>query len=1013
MSNLDKNKIFFGLLHYIFTEQPNVNWAFKTSLINFTGLNESMNQRKYKNDSISESIIKYVKEVKPYHVQFNHYIEKFTAQTDICNLKISDSIFPTIKVRYDNVAPLPDIKEYLYSRSSEPYEIQNIHFKDEYKYGKFEDFKISVSSYYNTEEEKYEWLYTGVIYFDKNYKLPLIIHHNYGEEADSKSSSNKITYNIKQIEKTSTKYTGAIFKNNKWILANPKDTGNYFEWERADNTLFTIAKSTASSIDNPKWDYNNNFSTNTDTYYGKISENGLTLTIYNNDNSIFREYDLTTFSEQTQKEHTETIVTDTNKKVPMEVGTKYFNDTDKHIYKLINTKDNIYSWVYDSIPIENELYYFKNIDKIKIYKTLFNKNLGEYVTDFYDLELSDYFRLNETTAANRVFLYKTHDLNLLNEYINAHFKGITIESGNFNIDRYGYDAFLYDLKRYEEPTKTEAYCLIDVNYNYIPVGTDTFTINEEDIEESTDIVIKSIIDGIETTITDYSKKHLNNEYVITLFRQVQPNEVIEIRKNSDNTLIGKPYKANTFTPSDDDGYKRIFKDITDIGVDPNNNVCYIFDMPNSSIKYDKVAISIEKPTGYRYPIYEFQDYTIKDNKIYITHFNIITDNGVISKSSKKEYFNWKVYISVADMSLLYDKVYTWEDVYGVSNNKATWEQYYKNHGLIQNINGNDFLNPLYEKNRPDELCVTYPQESLTIYKIHDNEDTSKNSRSLFNYDFKNIQTEFKSVKLSYLTKDLNIGDTEIYVDKDIFKKPYKDKKSGKLLPGKLLIGSELIEFYDYELHEDKSIILKNIRRGTNGTCILKKISIEDDNGNKIKIPVYAYSNPKNIPLDLVNSYYFVKDINLPRFTINGYYPNKNKINVFKNNNIKLLSDITQHSTSFIINDNSITLPLNNKKGYLYINDVKISFKTIVENNDSTYTISNFDNPFGKEFYVNDNPYIPSNKFVEVSEDNYSIITEDYYGYEDNKAKQNNYIVFNESPNIGECIIIENHFKNAF
>ena len=49
MSILDKNKIFFGLIHYVFSEQDNVDWAFKTSLVNFTGINaENSNGGKIK-----------------------------------------------------------------------------------------------------------------------------------------------------------------------------------------------------------------------------------------------------------------------------------------------------------------------------------------------------------------------------------------------------------------------------------------------------------------------------------------------------------------------------------------------------------------------------------------------------------------------------------------------------------------------------------------------------------------------------------------------------------------------------------------------------------------------------------------------------------------------------------------------------------------------------------------------------------------------------------------------------
>ena len=47
MSALDRNKIFFGLVHYILSEQKNVDWILKTSLVNFTGINSTVTEQKY------------------------------------------------------------------------------------------------------------------------------------------------------------------------------------------------------------------------------------------------------------------------------------------------------------------------------------------------------------------------------------------------------------------------------------------------------------------------------------------------------------------------------------------------------------------------------------------------------------------------------------------------------------------------------------------------------------------------------------------------------------------------------------------------------------------------------------------------------------------------------------------------------------------------------------------------------------------------------------------------------
>lgn len=1344
MSNLDKNKVFFGLLHYIFTEQPNVNWAFKTSLVNFTGINETLNQRKYKNDSISNDIIKYVKNVKPYHVQFDHYIEKYKIPLEVCNTEVSDSIFPTIKVRYDNVAPKPDIYDYLYS--SENYKINTTIIDDDYKYGKFKDFKITLTN--NSENGNYRWKYAGVISFDKGYQLPLIIDHkdgiysqtqsgsyfpsewgklvsvnqsvsnneahngyvygwslrfangyvlpvliktsrdidscmviwnfdwveqtdvttynsivhnqatgnwdnaqakdtpnqmiwvryingeekgksnkdyqiarnqgwdeyhtingessvftsrfrfemgaNYliaydtyknndllgfwtftnpdylindneepyfpiewgflngirqtvannethdsyvytwslqftngyvlpviidketltprfefnwvektniisynggtyesgsgkwinttavdetnhmiwsrdgGERANinykeaksenwdeghidpktkkpsvkthrfkftisnnklyaydtyhnnrligswklqtiatsinwddsqvySKNPNNTITYNLDWVENTSEEYNSAIYTNNKWILTFADDDNNKFVWKRNNSIFNSYSSEDASSYVHPKWDYGKNLSTATDTYYGKISDDKLTLTIYNYDDTVFKEYNLETFSEKIVDGHTETDIEEPLNKTILTIGTKYFNEDDLVIYKLSTDRKGNLIWVYDSVPVENELYYFKKTDSVKIYKTVYNTELKKDITDFYDLENEDYFRLNETTMANRLFLYKTHDLELIKEYTNSHFKGITIDGGDLNIDRQGYDAFLYDLKRYEEPTKTNAYCLINPNYTQILTGSSGFTITNVTTQLRKDEI--TITSSIKGEIRDYSIDDGNR---VTLFKEIVKDEEIIVKHN--NSIIQR-YISNYFDESDEENYMRKF-----INVNNTINNEYKLEIPYSSIKVDKVVVAIEKPNGYRYPI---TNYRIVDNDIYVsTNSFITTVNNHSSIVSDRT--NWKIFISIADYSLIYDKIYTWEDVYGVANNNTLWEQYYKKHGLIQNINGNDFLNPHYEKDRPDELCVSQPQDSMMMYFYKAN---SKKSKKIFNYNFKNEQKMIPTIKSSILTKDFNIGDNEIWVEKDVFDKPYKDPQDDKKLkPGKIIIDSEIIEFYDYKLNDDKSIILKKIRRGIDGSFI--------KNTHPIDSIVYPFGAYNEHPYYLTPTYYYIKDKNMIEFDINGNKSiHESRIEVYKTNRISLLTEINEYQDSFIISDNSIKLPEydenNNliKKGYLFINGIKITFNNIENTtykNNNCYKISNYDLPIGITFNPTNELIIPSNKYIKLNEEDYTINTIKHKKLENLEGQRfRNYITFNVPIKVGENIIIENYNFNVF
>lgn len=805
MLYFDKNRIFFGLLHYIFSEQSNVNWALKTSLVNYTGINEALDQKQYENDSISNDIIKYVKEVKPYHAQFDHYIEKYTTKDDICNIIPSDSLFPTIYVRFDAVSSYPDIKAviYTYTESGEP--------------------EIDITT---------------------------------------------------------------------------------------DRTI------------------------------------------------------------------------------------KYLNLENRTIYVRRTDKNGNFYWEFEAKVVEGDLVYIekdKTLMKVAIDSSL-------YGVEFYILQKlskKEMLDFENTTAANRLFMYKTQDFDMIKDYLNSHFKGITIDSGDFNIDRFGYDAFLYDLKRYEEPAKTASYCLVDTTKKQISVGDNTFWIESDETIEKTNLTITSSLKG---EIIDY---YLDNNQ-ITLFYDTEKDEEITIQYNKSSSDIEYYYfVANTFMETDDENYSRTYIDYRDY----DENGEYSFDMPYSPIVTNKIVVEIEKPNGYRKP---FLDYYIKDKKIYVSKDKIGESNNKI---------NWKIIISITDYSLIYDKIYTWEDVYGIANNKIAWENYYKNAGLIQNIDGNEFLNPYYEEDRPSELCVIYPQNTLFAYTSKANafsEELNKKinmtAKEIFNFDFKNRQEKRSIRKSAKLLNDFNLGDTEIVFSKDAFDKPYME--GDKLQPGKLLIDSEIIEYFDYTINNDSSIILKKLRRGTNGTFIHSDTIKSDTTG-------YAYKEVSPIEYNVTPSYYYINNEDYVKLTINGNIPNEDLVKVYKTSNISLLSNITPETTFFIISDNSINLPEydeNNKlikRGFLYINDIKIEYDNI-ESSGNNYIISNFNLPMNTTFSAGDR--ITSIKYNEVSKNDYIIGEESYDSLkhlDEKETKLRHYISFNNPLHKGECVIIENHNKNVF
>ena len=695
MSNLDKNKIFFGLLHYIFSEQNNVNWAFKTSLVNFTGINTTIDNQKYKKSDLTDSIIDYIYDVKPYHVQFEQYIEKYSSQQDDIDVDINENNHIDVNIRFDAV-------------------------------------------------------------------------------------------------------TSDVTPQN----------------------------------------------------------------------------------------------------------------------------------------------------------------------DMNDLEYMD------THMANRLYKVKTQDKDIIKDYLNCHFKGISVNGSNLNLDKSGYDAFLYDSTLYDYPTITSEYCLVDFNelYNYpfekkfIKIGSNTFIINtEKELSKSNLSIIRENGNNKEE-IFDYSI----DKNTITLFNGIKKYEKITIYYNQENdNKRAFIYVGHPFIECNDKNNLKQFVNYTKKS----------FKIPETGISNIKIAVYIEDKNGNRYPT---NGYDIEDG--YINVYDIRLQENCI------------IMINVIDYEFIYDKIYNWEDLYGQSNNVTSWESYYQNINNIQNLDGNKLLRPYYDKERPSELCVSQPISYLMIYNLTKSNKVS----SVYNVDYKNKQFNLPLSIKNKLMNEVKIGDKEIHLqDATKINLPYN--KNDKLYPGKIIVNNEIIAFYDYEKLNDGSIKLKKISRGFGGSYLNNIISQSSD--------VYAYiDNSEDIKrLNNLSISYQVKN-HQNHFIISGEINNTDKIEVYKKPIIRLLSDINLDSKNFLISSDNIQLPLNDKKGEIIINNDKIYFSQIEKLNDS-YIISGFD--IDKEYKKNDS-YILSKNYELVSKNEYNILEEDYnQGDNEEYSKTKKYIVFNNAPLDNEIITIIN------
>ena len=76
--NKEYNTLFFIGLRYVLSEQPYVNWLFKSSFLNITNSLRPLNQRKTYTTGKDDYVESYINEVKPFHTKIREYKLKYT-----------------------------------------------------------------------------------------------------------------------------------------------------------------------------------------------------------------------------------------------------------------------------------------------------------------------------------------------------------------------------------------------------------------------------------------------------------------------------------------------------------------------------------------------------------------------------------------------------------------------------------------------------------------------------------------------------------------------------------------------------------------------------------------------------------------------------------------------------------------------------------------------------------------------------------------------------------------------
>ena len=107
-----QNQIFFSMLRHVLDEQPEIDWAFKTSLIFVKGFNAVLEQSPIDTVDQIDNILEYLNETKPFHTNFSGLTEQQSATREDASIEVVEIVNPKITLHFDRVSCEPDLPGY-------------------------------------------------------------------------------------------------------------------------------------------------------------------------------------------------------------------------------------------------------------------------------------------------------------------------------------------------------------------------------------------------------------------------------------------------------------------------------------------------------------------------------------------------------------------------------------------------------------------------------------------------------------------------------------------------------------------------------------------------------------------------------------------------------------------------------------------------------------------------------------------------------------------------------------
>ena len=216
----DKNRIFFGLVHYILSEQSNVDWIFKTSVINYTEAKQTVGGQEASVAKLQD-IINFIYDIKPYHVQFSEFLQQMEIDSEAISVSVGEETDYTQTIRFDNVWSAPDNelqdiifngqtpkREWLTTTMANRLYCMGLRDLDELKIELRADFKGKILNGGSSVEDKMG--YDILLYDEDMYDSPSIIYdyciRDYAEDFSDEALSDGFKYTKEFPEVGSTNF---------------------------------------------------------------------------------------------------------------------------------------------------------------------------------------------------------------------------------------------------------------------------------------------------------------------------------------------------------------------------------------------------------------------------------------------------------------------------------------------------------------------------------------------------------------------------------------------------------------------------------------------------------------------------------------------------------------------------------------------------------------------------------------------------------------------------------------